>query len=69
MSKDQVAGNKSIVWQVTGPPATGIIACTYLFVAVYGFTWAPCVRLPSPLCVYMCVPRRSRLTGVDVDLC
>jgi len=38
----EVDGNKNIVWQVTGPPAKGIIACTYLFVAVYGFTWAPC---------------------------
>ncbi|KAF8251608.1 putative xylose permease [Wilcoxina mikolae CBS 423.85] len=41
-SMDSVAGNKNIVWQVTGPPAKAIIACTYLFVAVYGFTWAPC---------------------------
>ena len=36
-----VDDNYNIVWQVTGKPAKAIIACTYLFVAVYGFTWAP----------------------------
>ncbi|KAA8896451.1 glucose transporter [Sphaerosporella brunnea] len=39
---DGVGNNANVVWQVTGRPAKGIIACTYLFVAVYGFTWAPC---------------------------
>jgi hypothetical protein len=38
---DEVAGNPNIVWQVTGAPAKGIIACTYIFVGIYGLTWAP----------------------------
>ncbi|KAI5795650.1 general substrate transporter [Geopyxis carbonaria] len=40
-SVDGVEGSSNINWQVTGKPAKAIIACTYLFVAVYGFTWAP----------------------------
>ncbi|KAL7275274.1 hypothetical protein RUND412_001782 [Rhizina undulata] len=36
-----VGTNENIRWQVTGKPAKGIIACTYLFVALYGLTWAP----------------------------
>lgn len=40
-SVTEVDGNANITWQVTGRPATAIIACTYLFVAAYGFTWAP----------------------------
>lgn len=31
--------DSNINWVVHGPPASGIIACSYLFVAVYGFTW------------------------------
>ena len=34
-----VAGNKNIRWQVKGSYATGIIACSYIFVAFYGLTW------------------------------
>lgn len=36
---DSIPGASNIKWQVTGPPAKGIIACSYLFVACYGFTW------------------------------
>jgi hypothetical protein len=47
---DGVDGNANVVWQVTGAPAKGVIACTYIFVGVYGLTWAPCVScLLSPL--------------------
>ena len=28
-------------WQITGPPAYAVIACTYLFVASYAPTWGP----------------------------
>ncbi|KAI9848048.1 MAG: hypothetical protein M1837_001150 [Sclerophora amabilis] len=34
-------GDATIRWQVGGPPATGVIACSYIFVGIYGFTWAP----------------------------
>ncbi|KAF2460099.1 sugar transporter [Lineolata rhizophorae] len=40
-SVDEVDGNDTIKLEVSGPPSKGIIACSYLFVAVYGFTWAP----------------------------
>lgn len=36
-----VDGNRNIRWQVRGSYASGVIACTYLFVAIYGLTWAP----------------------------
>lgn len=36
---DGVDGSPTVRWQVKGPPAKGIIACSYLFVAMYGFTW------------------------------
>jgi len=35
----EVAGNKNIRWQVKGSYATGIIACSYIFVGFYGLTW------------------------------
>ena len=36
---DDVDGNANIKWQVTGSYASGVIACTYIFVAFYGLTW------------------------------
>ncbi|KAH0605611.1 uncharacterized protein H6S33_004833 [Morchella sextelata] len=41
-SVTNVADNYNIKWQVEGSYATGVIACSYLFVAFYGLTWAPC---------------------------
>ncbi|GAT22938.1 sugar transporter [Aspergillus luchuensis] len=38
---DSVDGNANLKWSITGPPGKGVIACSYIFVAVYGFTWAP----------------------------
>ncbi|KAL2001377.1 hypothetical protein VTN02DRAFT_1825 [Thermoascus thermophilus] len=38
---DSIPGASNVKWQVTGPPAKGVIACIYLFVACYGFTWGP----------------------------
>ncbi|KAK0659860.1 High-affinity glucose transporter [Lasiodiplodia hormozganensis] len=38
---DGVGENTNIKWQVLGHPAKGIIACSYIFVGVYGLTWAP----------------------------
>lgn len=40
-SVTNVDGNYNIKWQVGGSYAKGVIACTYIFVAFYGFTWAP----------------------------
>ncbi|KAI9757170.1 MAG: DNA-directed RNA polymerase [Chaenotheca gracillima] len=34
-------GDSTVHWQVGGSPAKGVIACCYIFVGIYGFTWAP----------------------------
>ena len=36
-----VEGQQAAKWTVSGPPATAVIACTYLFVASYAPTWGP----------------------------
>ncbi|PYH47020.1 sugar porter family MFS transporter [Aspergillus saccharolyticus JOP 1030-1] len=38
---DSVAGNSNLKWSITGAPGKGVIACSYIFVGVYGLTWAP----------------------------
>ena len=37
----EVNGNANLRWVIRGAPAKGVIAAAYIFVAVYGFTWAP----------------------------
>lgn len=36
---DQVNGDENLRWVISGPPAKGVIACSYIFVGIYGFTW------------------------------
>lgn len=36
-----VGGTKEASWQISGPPAKAVIACTYLFVASFAPTWGP----------------------------
>ncbi|KAL6886125.1 general substrate transporter [Trichoderma longibrachiatum] len=38
---DSVDGNDILRWQIGGPPAKAVIALCYIFVGVYGVTWAP----------------------------
>ncbi|KAH7322714.1 putative xylose permease [Stachybotrys elegans] len=38
---DNIDGNEILTWVVTGAPATAIVALSYIFVGVYGLTWAP----------------------------
>ncbi|KAF2085157.1 sugar transporter [Saccharata proteae CBS 121410] len=38
---DRVGDSTNIKWQVLGAPAKGVIACSYIFVGIYGLTWAP----------------------------
>jgi hypothetical protein len=33
--------NSILRWEITGPPAKGVIALAYIFVGFYGLTWAP----------------------------
>jgi MFS family permease len=36
-----VAGNDNLKWEVNGAAGKAVIALSYIFVGVYGFTWAP----------------------------
>jgi MFS family permease len=38
---DSVEGNDNLKWEVTGASGKAVIALSYIFVGVYGFTWAP----------------------------
>lgn len=38
---DSVEGNENLKWEVTGASGKAVIAMSYIFVGVYGFTWAP----------------------------
>ncbi|XHG08896.1 hypothetical protein AWENTII_011986 [Aspergillus wentii] len=38
---DEVNGDANLRWIIKGPAGKGVIACSYIFVAIYGFTWAP----------------------------
>lgn len=41
-SVPEINGNPILRWEVTdGMAAKGIISCSYIFVGIYGFTWAP----------------------------
>ena len=34
-------GNEILKWSISGAPAKAVIALAYIFVGVYGLTWAP----------------------------
>jgi hypothetical protein len=34
-----VNGNQNLRWEISGAAAKGVIACSYIFVGIYGFTW------------------------------
>ncbi|KAI1342569.1 putative MFS glucose transporter [Xylariaceae sp. FL0016] len=38
---DSINGNEILKWELFGPASKGVIACSYIFVGIYGFTWAP----------------------------
>ncbi|KAL2836801.1 general substrate transporter [Aspergillus pseudodeflectus] len=38
---DSINGNENLKWEVKGAAGKGVIACSYIFVGVYGLTWAP----------------------------
>ncbi|KAL2812203.1 general substrate transporter [Aspergillus granulosus] len=38
---DQIEGNANLRWELSGAPGKAVIAMAYIFVSVYGFTWAP----------------------------
>ncbi|KAI9369561.1 sugar transporter [Aspergillus egyptiacus] len=38
---DSVNGNENLKWEIKGAAGKGVIALSYIFVGIYGFTWAP----------------------------
>jgi MFS family permease len=38
---DEVNGNANLRWQISGAPGKAVIALSYIFVGIYGWTWAP----------------------------
>ncbi|PLB51531.1 sugar transporter [Aspergillus steynii IBT 23096] len=38
---DSIDGNENLRWQIQGAPGKAVIALSYIFTGVYGFTWAP----------------------------
>lgn len=42
---DQVGDNKNLRWEIKGPAAKGVIACSYIFVGFYGLTWVCCSQI------------------------
>ncbi|KAE8415176.1 general substrate transporter [Aspergillus pseudocaelatus] len=38
---DQIDGNANLRWEIKGAPGKAVIALSYIFVGVYGLTWAP----------------------------
>lgn len=38
---DEVNGNSNLRWEIAGAAGKGVIACSYIFVGIYGLTWAP----------------------------
>lgn len=41
-----VNGNSNLRWEIHGASAKGVIACSYIFVGVYGLTWV-CAKCQS----------------------
>ncbi|KAL5337464.1 general substrate transporter [Aspergillus crustosus] len=38
---DEINGNANLKWEINGAAGKGVIACSYIFVGIYGLTWAP----------------------------
>lgn len=38
---DGIEDNENLTWAIKGPPAKAVIALSYIFVGMYGLTWAP----------------------------
>ncbi len=78
---DQVDGNTNLRWEIGGAPGKAVISCSYIFVAVYGFTWVsshevPCsgafltLRSQAPTAWIYCsevFPLKYRAMGVGVS--
>lgn len=59
---DSIDGNETLTWEITGAPAKAVIAMCYIFVGVYGATWAPVAWI---YCAEV-FPLRYRAKGVGL---
>jgi hypothetical protein len=48
---DSINGNENLKWEVKGAAGKGVIACSYIFVGVYGLTWVSCFPTVSIISV------------------
>ncbi|KAI5250023.1 general substrate transporter [Aureobasidium subglaciale] len=63
-SVDSINGNSILRWQVDdNTAAKGVIAVSYIFVGIYGLTWAPCGWIYSS----EVFPLKYRATGVGLS--
>ncbi|KAK2599423.1 hypothetical protein N8I77_011177 [Diaporthe amygdali] len=61
---DSIDGNEILKWEITSTAAAkGVIACCYIFVGVYGITWAPVAWIYAS----EVFPLRYRAKGVGVS--
>lgn len=60
---DSVDGNANLRWEIAGAPAKAVIACSYIFVGIYGLTWAPAAWI---YCSEV-FPLKYRATGVGLS--
>jgi hypothetical protein len=44
-----VNGNYNLTWSITGSSGMAVIAFSYIFTSVYGFTWVCTFPAPQPL--------------------
>lgn len=62
-----VNGNSNLRWRIQGHPGKAVIACSYIFTGVYGFTWvwpatlayAALISAADPCCANVRPPRHG----------
>lgn len=43
-----VNGNANLTWEIKGSAGMAVIAFSYIFTGIYGFTWVSHLRSPAP---------------------
>ncbi|KAE8153367.1 general substrate transporter [Aspergillus avenaceus] len=60
---DSIDGNANLRWEIKGPAGKAVIALSYIFVGVYGLTWAPAAWIYSS----EVFPLKYRAKGVGLS--
>ncbi|KAL4790109.1 general substrate transporter [Aspergillus venezuelensis] len=60
---DEINGNASLKWEISGAPGKAVISMSYIFVGVYGLTWAPAAWIYAS----EVFPLKYRAKGVGVS--